>query len=119
MISYYRAKIAELKQLNERLRNLKSNLSGSVLPNLKNVASDLTNAEKSLKEAYLVDGDTADGKSIEKNKTNIETCCSTISGSVIPSIDNQISINNNKIANYEALIAAELAKIEESEKGSK
>jgi hypothetical protein len=119
MISYYRAEIAKLQKLNERLRNLKGNLSGSVLPNLNNVVTSLTNAENSLKEAYLVDGETADGKSIEKNRTNIENCCSTITGSVIPSIDNQISINNGKIANYEALIAAELARIEaESKKGN-
>lgn len=120
MISYYRAKIAELKQLNDRLRNLKSNLSGNVVPNLNNVVSSLTDAETSLNEAFLVDGETADAKSIEKNRINVENCCSTITGSVIPSIDGQISINNGKIANYEALIAAELARIEaESKKGNK
>ena len=116
MIGYYRAEIAKLQKLNERLRNLKSSLNGSVIPNLNNVVSSLRDAENSLKEAYLVDGETADGKSIERNRTNVENCCSTITGSVIPSIDNQISVNNNKITHYEALIAAELAKIEAASK---
>lgn len=116
MIGYYRTRIAELQQLNKRLENLKGDLNSNVLPKLNNILTSMSDAELSLKEAFLVDNETADGSSIETNKSNVENCISTISGSVIPSIDSKIATNNNQISNYNSLIQAELARIEEEEK---
>lgn len=116
MIGYYRTRIAELQQLNKRLENLKGDLNSNVLPKLNNILTSMSDAELSLKEAFLVDNETADGSSIETNKSNVGNCISTISGSVIPSIDSKIATNNNQISNYNSLIQAELARIEEEEK---
>ena len=116
MIGYYRTRIAELQQLNKRLENLKGDLNSNVLPKLNNILTSMSDAKLSLKEAFLVDNETADGSSIETNKSNVENCISTISGSVIPSIDSKNATNNNQISNYNSLIQAELARIEEEEK---
>jgi hypothetical protein len=115
MIGYYQSLIAEQEKRKKRFNNLKSGLSGSVVPALNNTEDSLNKAATCLSGAFTVDGDTADGQSILNNASNVSDKVSTITGSVYGEIESEISKCNSKIASYNAKIQEILAELEKEE----
>lgn len=99
----------------KRFNNLKSGLSGSVVPALNNTEDSLNKAATCLSGAFTVDGDTADGQSILNNASNVSDKVSTITGSVYGEIESEIAKCNSRIASYNAKIQAILAELEKKE----
>ena len=102
----------QIKQLEQEIRefeNLKTSLSGSVVPKLTQLANTLNKANGIVPSAFIKDNEPADKKSIENNAKTIENLNAQITGSVYPAIDAEIAKRRAKIAQLQAQINAILA----------
>lgn len=111
-ISYYKDQINTLNYQNGKNKELIKNLSENLLPLLNKSCEYMLYADKGIKEAYIIDGSSADKGSIKNNYDDINEIINEPKLKIIPGLNNKIIDNNKRITNYYSLIKSEQNRLE-------
>ena len=114
-ISYYQSQISTLNYQNSKNNELIDKLNNEILPLLSKSSEHLLEADKGIKQGYVIDGSTADKGSIKANMNEIKDIMNNIRTVIVPKLKAQISANNKNINMYNALIRSEQNRIAEEQ----
>ena len=96
-------RINELNAEKRAYQNLKSRISGQILPNLRNAKNAINDARVNLKNSYSSTEVNSKISSLQSCESRVNSMISTLNGSVIPEISNRISVINQEKASKERI----------------
>ena len=106
-IDYYNYQIDSLDGTKQQLVDLSNSLNNELIPTLNEAEGSLNDAIRLVCDNFSINGEAVDNHSIENNKDRVSSIISTITNTVIPSINKKISEINQSIDYYNSLIEEE------------